>query len=513
MRQTAKDGLHLARPRPSADHAIGDGVAQDSRQDDPHQPRKESRRERQDEPLVGVEPVGGGLRDANLRDGTVELAKHSLSRRVRPQHRANRVLRRTGVERGADGAYSRTRRRAARRESRVVEKLCENGLASELHHAHHARRQLSPERIAEHRGQIDEYAHRRLRVERDARGGVAYGSADRGGEPGAEEPEGLQAHRREWIEHSLRDIRREVHAQVVLVLRRSRRDGIERRDVARLHDPELPVFVDGPLDVLRAAEVLLDTCPESGDLVQLRVAEDVAAALEHRARSGFDDEVLGIHGARHELLAETPNRFDHCALAASGDGVGGEEHARALGIDHSLHDHREPEAARREIVSLAIRDGAVIPERCPALADRVEDGVLSSDAEDGVLLACEARVGQVLGRRRRTHRDRRRAERPVRVADRIGDPCGDGRRGETHARGRGRFSGHTGGLSGERVRRGRDDEPVRHWKLSAPQLAEVGALTSGLRQIHGGQLIERPNEHQPMLGRIETSAAPERHSV
>ena len=106
VRQTAKDGLHLARPGPSADHAIGDGVAHDSRQDDPDEPRKESRRERQDEPLVGVEPVGGGLGKANLRDGTVELAKHSLSRRVRPQHRANRVLRRTGVERCADEAYS-----------------------------------------------------------------------------------------------------------------------------------------------------------------------------------------------------------------------------------------------------------------------------------------------------------------------------------------------------------------------------------------------------------------------
>ena len=161
-------------------------------------------------------------------------------------------------------------------------------------------------------------------------------------------------------------------------------------------------------------------------------------------------------------------------------------------------------------MALAVRDGAVVPERCPAPPDRIEDCVFARDAEHRVLLAGEARIGQVLGRRRRTDRDRRRAEGPVRVADRLGDPCGDRRRGETHARGRGRFSRHTGGLSGERVRRGRDDEPVRHWKLSAPQLAEVGALAACFGQIRGGQLIKRPNEHAVMLGAPEAreSGAP-----
>jgi hypothetical protein len=49
--------------------------------------------------------------------------------------------------------------------------------------------------------------------------------------------------------------------------------------------------------------------------------------------------------------------------------------------------------------------------------------------------------------------------------------------------------------------------------VSAPQLAEIGAFSAGFGQIRRGQLIKRPNEHQPMLGRIETSGVPERQRL
>src|SRR5947208_2616477 len=81
-------------------------------------------------------------------------------------------------------------------------------------------------------------------------------------ERGAQEPERLQAHRRERIEHALRDVRREVHVKIVLVVRCRRRERVERGDVARLADPELPSPVDRPLDVLRTAEVVLNARPE-----------------------------------------------------------------------------------------------------------------------------------------------------------------------------------------------------------------------------------------------------------
>src|SRR5439155_17676493 len=39
-----------------------------------------------------------------------------------------------------------------------------------------------------------------------------------------------------------------------------------------------------------------------------------------------------------------------------------------------------------------------------------------------------------------------------------------------------------------------------HRELCSPQLTEVRTLTTGIRCIRGGQLIERPNKHAVMLG-------------
>src|SRR5437773_1511291 len=102
------------------------------------------------------------------------------------------------------------------------------------------------------------------------------------------------------------------------------------------------------------------------------------------------DRTLPARHSRRNTRAGRPR-----SAAPPGDRVRGEEDARTLGVDHSLHDHREAEAARRDIVRLAVRDSAVVPERCPAFAHRVEDRVLATHAKYGVLLAREARIGEV----------------------------------------------------------------------------------------------------------------------
>ena len=171
--------------------------------------------------------------------------------------------------------------------------------------------------------------------------------------------------------------------------------------------------------------MLLDASAERSELAELRVAQDVAPSLEHGARSRVDRVVVWIHRTRDELLSEAPYRLDRGATAAPGDRVGREEHARALCLDHSLHDDREPESTHRDLMCLAIGDGAVVPERRPAAADGIENRVRPGHTEDRVLLAGEARIGQVLGRRRGTDRDGRRAERAVRLAGRVRDPGRD----------------------------------------------------------------------------------------
>jgi hypothetical protein len=202
------------------------------------------------------------------------------------------------------------------------------------------------------------------------------------------------------------------------------------------------------------------------------------------------DEVVGVYRARYELLAEAAYRFDRDAPAASGDWVGGKEHAGAFRVDHSLHDDREAQPARRNIVGLAIGDGTLVPERCPTFANGIEDRVLARYPEDRVLLTSEARIGKILGRRRRADRDRAGSERAVRIANGVGDPGGNGRRRETHPRGRRRFAGHARGLGCERVRGRRDHEAVGDGKARAPQLAEIRAFAACLRQVRRRQLIE-----------------------
>ena len=144
--------------------------------------------------------------------------------------------------------------------------------------------------------------------------------------------------------------------------------------------------------------MILDARSERGEFAKLRIGQDVASPLEDRVGSGVHNEVVGVHRSGDQLLAETADRLDRGATAPSGDGIRGEEHTGALRVDHALHDHREPKAFRRDVVALAVGNGAVVPERRPAPPDGVEDRVLTRDTEHRVLLAGEARIGQVLGR-------------------------------------------------------------------------------------------------------------------
>ena len=138
--KTAKDSLQVARSCAAAEHAARERVAQHAGDHDADQAGKEPRREGEDELLVRVEPLGRRFRDRDTRNSSIELGQHSLSRGVRSQHRAHRALRRTGAESRGEGQQAGARRRSARSQTRVVEKLREDRLASKLHNAHDARR-------------------------------------------------------------------------------------------------------------------------------------------------------------------------------------------------------------------------------------------------------------------------------------------------------------------------------------------------------------------------------------
>ena len=301
---------------------------------------------------------------------------------------------------------------------------------------------------------------------------------DRGGERRAQEPEGLRAHGRERLQNALRDVDGEVDAQIAIRIGRAGRDRIERGDIPRLDDPEL-LRVDRPFDVLRpSAEMRFDPGADGRELAQAHVVEDVAAALEHRAGARVDEVVVRVHRAGDELLPETAHRVDRRTSAPPGDRVGREEDARDRRGDHALDHDRQAKRFFVDLARRAVRDRALVPERGPAAADRVEERVLAFDVEDRVLLTREARLGQILRRRRRAHRDGP-AERAIRVAYRARDLRRHRFRGQACSRVAWIARIDIGGARRHVVGVGRDHEAVRHGEASADELAEVRAFATG----------------------------------
>ena len=95
-------------------------------------------------------------------------------------------------------------------------------------------------------------------------------------------------------------------------------------------------------------------------------------------------------------------------------GVDREHHAgRAeVGAHHALHAGRQRHVGVGEALVHAVADGAVVVERGEDLLDLVQHVVDAVHVEEGLLLAGERGVGQVLGGGRRAHRERRAADCP-----------------------------------------------------------------------------------------------------
>ena len=232
----------------------------------------------------------------------------------------------------------------------------------------------------------------------------------------------------------------------------------------------------------------LDAGANGRELAEAGVIDDVAAPLEDRAGLHIDEVVVRIHRARDELLAETANRIDGGAPTASGDRVRGEEDAGDLCGDHPLHDDGESERAPIDRVRGPIRHGAVIPERRPAPAHRVQERGLAIDIEDRVLLAGEARLRKILRGRGRAHRDTP-AQRAIRITHRGRDLGGNSRLQQPRARSDRVHRIDARSARGRGVRVRRDHEAVGNGKAGVDELAETRAFPAGdgevLRAEHG----------------------------
>ena len=136
-----------------------------------------------------------------------------------------------------------------------------------------------------------------------------------------------------------------------------------------------------------------------------------------------DEEFVGIELPLHHGFPEAEGAVDEHDVGEAGVRVQREHDAgaRAPGIHHPLHGHRQEHGQVIEPVLDAIDDRAVGEDRGQAAPDGAEDRGLPADAQEALVLTGEARLGQILGGRAGADRDGglapvRKAQAPVRRA-------------------------------------------------------------------------------------------------
>ena len=110
--------------------------------------------------------------------------------------------------------------------------------------------------------------------------------------------------------------------------------------------------------------------------------------------------LVGIDGALHHVLAQAPGGVDQHDLRSkpvSVSMVNIDAGAGEVGAHHLLHADRQRDLQVVEALGLPVADGAVGEERGETAAAGVEQGRVAPDIEEGLLLAGEACLRQVLG--------------------------------------------------------------------------------------------------------------------
>ena len=159
-------------------------------------------------------------------------------------------------------------------------------------------------------------------------------------------------------------------------------------------------------------------------LLPHRPLQDRRAPLPEGGLVGV--ELVRVHGALHDRLAEPVRARDEHGPVEPRLGVDGEQHAGGADIrsHHPLDPRRQRHVVVVEAVVHPVRDRPVVVQRREHAADRGEDVLDPADVQERLLLTRERRVRQVLRRGAGAHRPRHRLglrvardERRVRATD------------------------------------------------------------------------------------------------
>jgi hypothetical protein len=97
--------------------------------------------------------------------------------------------------------------------------------------------------------------------------------------------------------------------------------------------------------------------------------------------------MVRINGSGNHRFAEPRGGIDDSLPAPAGQGIGGEHHAGRLSVNHPLDHDGEGYFVRRDPQRCPICHCPVRPQRSPALAYGLKDGVAAYDIQVRVLLS------------------------------------------------------------------------------------------------------------------------------
>ena len=128
---------------------------------------------------------------------------------------------------------------------------------------------------------------------------------------------------------------------------------------------------------------------------------------------------IRVHRPLHHGLPQAIGAGEQHRIPEARLGVDAEHHPGAgpVGQHHALYPDREGHLKVIEAVDLAVGEGAIGEQGGVAAAAGLQQGRLPFDVQEGVLLAGEAGLGQILGRSAGAHRHGRRAELAVGLQD------------------------------------------------------------------------------------------------
>src|SRR2546426_8478905 len=161
-------------------------------------------------------------------------------------------------------------------------------------------------------------------------------------------------------------------------------------------------FCQGTYLFVREASFIITICQFNPPRTTTRFRLDHQSfvpqmALDDLSCGRMNNEVVRVNRARDNCLTKARAGINHGLAAMSSKWIGCEEHACYCGIDHALNSNCQTNSAMVDAITGTVTHCPVSPEGSPAAFHSIKHSFDPANIQVGILLTCEARVGQIFG--------------------------------------------------------------------------------------------------------------------